>query len=238
MPTACCRRGSRPGHILDKRVERLRGVLLETKVVGMQTTENAVSVTFEGTLPDGMARGRRGSRAGVDRAQAELRGARPRTTGVVVTPRGSARSRARRTRTHDLCDWRRVGETMMEHKASHEARSRSMRSSAEGRVRALAIPAVVSPTRDRVVRATEADAAKQGAGHRPAVPVGRVGRASPSTALTVWTKLVVDPKTSESSRRHCRPGRGRVDCEGGWRGDGRNASALRMTITRTDPSET
>jgi dihydrolipoamide dehydrogenase len=213
-------------------------VLLKTKVVAMQAADEGVTVTFEGALPEGMA-----SEQTFDRVLVSI-GRKPNsavpgldTTGVVVNPRGFIEvDEARRTAEptiYAIGDV--VGEPMLAHKASHEARVAI--DSIHGEKVAfepLAIPAVVFTDPEIAwCGLTEADAAKQGR----QVTVTRFPWAASGRAITLdrtdgMTKLVIDPKTERIlGVGIVGPGAGEMIAEGVLAVEmGANASDLRMTI--------
>ena len=189
-------------NILAKRVDAMcEAVLLKTKVVGMKEAKDGVAVTFEGELPEGMAKEQT-----FDRVLVSI-GRKPNSavpgldkTAVKVGQRGFIEvDEARRTAEptiYAIGDV--VGEPMLAHKASHEARVAI--DSIPGEKVAfepLAIPAVVFTDPELAwCGLTEADAAKQDR----EVTVTRFPWAASGRAITLdrtdgMTKLVIDPKT-------------------------------------------
>ena len=189
-------------NILAKRVDAMcEAVLLKTKVVGMKAVDNGIAVTFEGALPEGMDKERT-----FDRVLVSI-GRRPNSavpgldkTAVKVNARGFIEvDEARRTAEptiYAIGDV--VGEPMLAHKASHEARVAI--DSIHGEKVAfepLAIPAVVFTDPEIAwCGLTEADAAKQ----KREVTVTRFPWAASGRAITLdrtdgMTKLLIDPKT-------------------------------------------
>jgi dihydrolipoamide dehydrogenase len=226
-------------NILAKRVETMfEAVLLKTKVVGMQASDDAVTVTFEGNLPEGMAREQTFDRVLVSigrKPNSAVPGLE--TTGVVVNSRGFIEvDEARRTAEptiYAIGDV--VGDPMLAHKASHEARVAI--DSIHGEKVAfepLAIPAVVFTDPEIAwCGLTEADAAKQGR----EVTVTRFPWAASGRAITLdrtdgMTKLIIDPKTQRIlGVGLVGPGAGELISEGVLAVEmGANASDLRMTI--------
>jgi dihydrolipoamide dehydrogenase len=189
-------------NILAKRVTAMcEAVLLETKVVSMREVDNGIAVTFEGKLPEGMAKERT-----FDRVLVSI-GRRPNSavpgldkTAVKVSPRGFIEvDEARRTAeptVFAIGDV--VGEPMLAHKASHEARvAIDSIAGHKAAFEPLAIPAVVFTDPELAwCGLTEAEAAKQ----KREVTVTRFPWAASGRAITVdrtdgMTKLVLDPKT-------------------------------------------
>jgi dihydrolipoamide dehydrogenase len=189
-------------NILARRIESIcEAVLLNTKVVGMKETKGGVSVTFEGALPEGMAPERT-----FDRVLVSI-GRRPNSsvpgldkTRVAVGARGFIDVDPSR-RTADpfifaIGDV--VGEPMLAHKASHEARV-AVDAILGERVafEPLAIPAVVFTDPELAwCGLTEAEAEKQGR----EVAVVRFPWAASGRAITLdrtdgLTKLLIDPKS-------------------------------------------
>ena len=226
-------------NVLAKRVTAMcEAVLLETKVVGMKEAGDGISVTFEGKLPEGMPNERT-----FDRVLVSI-GRRPNSavpglekTGVKVNQRGfidvdPARRTAEPT-IYAIGDV--VGEPMLAHKASHEARV-AIDSIAGHKVafEPLAIPAVVFTDPELAwCGLTEADAAKQ----KIEVTVTRFPWAASGRAITIdrtdgMTKLVLDPKTGRIlGVGIVGPGAGELISEGVLAIEmGANAEDLRMTI--------
>ncbi|HXW04594.1 MAG TPA: dihydrolipoyl dehydrogenase [Vicinamibacterales bacterium] len=189
-------------NILARRVESMcEAVLLNTKVVGMQESRQGISVTFEGALPDGMAPERT-----FDRVLVAI-GRRPNSnvpglekTRAVVGPRGFIEvDPARRTADPAIfAIGDVVGEPMLAHKASHEARV-AVDAILGERVafEPLAIPAVVFTDPELAwCGLTETDAEKQGREVAVArFPWGASGRAITLDRTDGLTKLVLDPKS-------------------------------------------
>ena len=189
-------------NVLARRVESMcDAVLLNTKVVSMKEEKDGVSVTFEGQLPEGMA-----SERTFDRVLISV-GRRPNSaipgldrTAVKVNQRGfidvdNARATAEPT-IYAIGDV--VGEPMLAHKASHEARV-AVDAILGERVafEPLAIPAVVFTDPELAwCGLTETDAQKQKREVSVArFPWGASGRAITLDRTDGMTKLVIDPKT-------------------------------------------
>jgi dihydrolipoamide dehydrogenase len=189
-------------NILAKRIESMcEAVLLNTKVVSMKAAGNGVAVTFEGQLPEGMAKERT-----FDRVLIAV-GRRPNSgvpgldkTRVKVDQRGfievdPARATAE-PGIYAIGDV--VGEPMLAHKASHEARV-AVDSMLGERVafEPLAIPAVVFTDPELAwCGLTENEAQKE----KRAVAVTRFPWGASGRAITLdrtdgMTKLILDPKT-------------------------------------------
>jgi dihydrolipoamide dehydrogenase len=213
-------------------------VLLETKVVGMKEAADGVAVTFEGKLPQGMANERT-----FDRVLVSI-GRRPNSavpgldkTAVKVGPRGFIEvDQSRRTAEptiYAIGDV--VGEPMLAHKASHEARV-AIDSIAGHKVafEPLAIPAVVFTDPELAwCGLTEAEAAKE----KREITVTRFPWAASGRAITLdrtdgMTKLVLDPKTGRIlGVGIVGAGAGELISEGVLAIEmGANAEDLRMTI--------
>jgi dihydrolipoamide dehydrogenase len=226
-------------NVLARRVETMcEAVLLKAKVTGMKETGDAIAVTFEGELPEGMAKeqtfdrglvsiGRRPNSAvpGLDR------------TKVKVNARGfievdEARCTAEPT-IYAIGDV--VGEPMLAHKASHEARV-AIDSIAGEQVafEPLAIPAVVFTDPEIAwCGLTEAEAAKQ----NREVTVARFPWAASGRAITLdrtdgMTKLVLDPASGRIlGVGLVGPGAGELISEGVLAIEmGATAADLKMTI--------
>ena len=189
-------------NVLAKRVESMcEAVLLNSKVVAMQEAGDGVSVTFEGQLPEAMARERT-----FDRVLVSV-GRRPNSaiagldrTKVKVNQRGfievdNARATAEPS-IYAIGDV--VGEPMLAHKASHEARV-AVDAILGERVafEPLAIPAVVFTDPELAwCGLTETDAQKQKRDVSVVrFPWGASGRAITLDRTDGMTKLVLDPKT-------------------------------------------
>jgi dihydrolipoamide dehydrogenase len=226
-------------NVLARRVETMcEAVLLKAKVTGMKETGGAIAVTFEGELPEGMAKeqtfdrvlvsiGRRPNSAvpGLDR------------TKVKVNARGfievdEARCTAEPT-IYAIGDV--VGEPMLAHKASHEARV-AIDSIAGEQVafEPLAIPAVVFTDPEIAwCGLTEAEAAKQ----NREVTVARFPWAASGRAITLdrtdgMTKLVLDPASGRIlGVGIVGPGAGELISEGALAIEmGTTAADLKLTI--------
>jgi dihydrolipoyl dehydrogenase len=189
-------------NILAKRIESMcEAVLLNTKVASIKESTGGVAVTFEGQLPEGMAKERT-----FDRVLVSV-GRRPNSavpgldkTRVKVNSRGfieidAARATAEPT-IYAIGDV--VGEPMLAHKASHEARV-AVDSILGERVafEPEAIPAVVFTDPELAwCGLTESEAAKQ----KREVAVARFPWGAASRAVTLdrtdgLTKLVLDPRS-------------------------------------------
>ena len=189
-------------NILARRVESMcEAVLLNTKVVSVKEGKSGLSVTFEGQLPEGMPKER-----SFDRVLVSV-GRKPNSavpgldkTAVKVNQRGfidvdPARRTAEPT-IYAIGDV--VGEPMLAHKASHEARV-AVEAILGERVafEPLAIPAVVFTDPELAwCGLTEADAERE---KREVTvtrfPWGASGRAITLDRTDGMTKLVIDPKT-------------------------------------------
>jgi dihydrolipoamide dehydrogenase len=226
-------------NVLAKRVSAMcAAVLLKTKVVGMKEARDAIAVTFEGELPEGVAKDQT-----FDRVLVSV-GRKPNSavpglekTRVKVSPRGFIEvDEARRTADptiYAIGDV--VGEPMLAHKASHEARVAI--DSMHGEKVAfepLAIPAVVFTDPELAwCGLTEAEAAKQ----QREVSVTRFPWAASGRAITLdrtdgMTKLVLDPKTGRIlGVGIVGPGAGELISEGVLAIEmGATAADLKMTI--------
>ena len=189
-------------NILARRIESMcEGVLLNTKVVSMKAVDKGVTVTFEGQIPEGVAKERT-----FDRVLIAV-GRRPNSavpgldkTRVKVNQRGfievdPARATAE-PGLYAIGDV--VGEPMLAHKASHEARV-AVDAMLGERVafEPLAIPAVVFTDPELAwCGLTENDA--QTEKRDVAVtrfPWGASGRAITLDRADGMTKLVLDPQT-------------------------------------------
>ena len=189
-------------NILAKRIGSIcEAVLLNTKVASVKEAKDGVTVTFEGQLPEGMANERT-----FDRVLVSV-GRRPNSavpgldkTRVKVNQKGfieidAARATAEPT-IYAIGDV--VGEPMLAHKASHEARV-AIDAILGERVafEPEAIPAVVFTDPEVAwCGLTENEAAKQ---KREVTvtrfPWGASGRAITLDRTDGMTKLVIDPKS-------------------------------------------
>ena len=189
-------------NVLARRVESMcEAVLLNTKVVSMNEAENGVSVTFDGQLPEGMASvptfdrvlisvGRRPNSAipGLDKTKVKVNG-----RGFIEVDNARATAEPTIYAIGDV-----VGEPMLAHKASHEARV-AVDAILGERVafEPLAIPAVVFTDPELAwCGLTEADAQQQKRDVMVArFPWGASGRAITLDRTDGMTKLVLDPGT-------------------------------------------
>jgi dihydrolipoamide dehydrogenase len=226
-------------NVLARRVESMcEAVLLKAKVTGMKETGDAIAVTFEGELPEGMAKEQT-----FDRVLVSI-GRRPNSavpgqdrTKVKVNARGfievdEARCTAEPT-IYAIGDV--VGEPMLAHKASHEARV-AIDSIAGEQVafEPLAIPAVVFTDPEIAwCGLTEAEAAKQ----NREVTVARFPWAASGRAITLdrtdgMTKLVLDPASGRIlGVGIVGPGAGELISEGALAIEmGTTAADLKLTI--------
>lgn len=189
-------------NVLAKRVETMcEAVLLNTKVVSMQEAKDGITVRFEGQLPENMANERTFDRVLVSvgrRPNSSIAGLD--ATRVKVNARGFIEvNEARGTAEpaiYAIGDV--VGEPMLAHKASHEARV-AVDAILGERVafEPLAIPAVVFTDPEIAwCGLTENEAQKQ---HREIsvarFPWGASGRAITLDRTDGMTKLVIDQKT-------------------------------------------
>jgi dihydrolipoamide dehydrogenase len=189
-------------NILAKRIEAIsEAVLLNTKVASLKEGKDGVAVTFEGQLPEGMPKERT-----FDRVLVSV-GRKPNSaipgldkTRVKVSQRGfiettDARATAEPT-IYAIGDV--VGEPMLAHKASHEARV-AIDAILGERVAfdPLAIPAVVFTDPEVAwCGLTENDAAKQKREVAVArFPWGASGRAITLDRTDGLTKLVLHPES-------------------------------------------
>ena len=226
-------------NVLAKRVNAMcEAVLLKTKVVSTKEAKDGIAVTFEGELPEGVAKEQT-----FDRVLVSV-GRKPNSavpglekTKVKVGQRGFIEvDEARRTAEptiYAIGDV--VGEPMLAHKASHEARVAI--DSIHGEKVAfepMAIPAVVFTDPELAwCGLTEAEAAKQ----NREVTVTRFPWAASGRAITLdrtdgMTKLVIDPKTERIlGVGIVGPGAGELISEGVLAIEmGTTAADLRMTI--------
>jgi dihydrolipoamide dehydrogenase len=226
-------------NVLAKRVNAMcEAVLLKTKVVSTKEAKDGIAVTFEGELPEGVAKEQT-----FDRVLVSV-GRKPNSavpglekTKVKVGQRGFIEvDEARRTAEptiYAIGDV--VGEPMLAHKASHEARVAI--DSIHGEKVAfepMAIPAVVFTDPELAwCGLTEAEAATQ----KREVTVTRFPWAASGRAITLdrtdgMTKLVIDPKTERIlGVGIVGPGAGELIAEGVLAIEmGATAADLRMTI--------
>jgi len=226
-------------NILARRIESMcEAVLLNTKVVAMKGVEGGIAVTFEGQLPEGMPKERT-----FDRVLVSV-GRRPHgnvpgldKTGVVINQRGfievdGARGTAEPS-IFAIGDV--VGEPMLAHKASHEARV-AIDAILGERVafEPLAIPAVVFTDPEVAwCGLTETEAAHQSREVTVArFPWGASGRAITLDRTDGVTKLVIDPKTERVlGVGIVGPGAGELISEGALAVEmGANATDVKLTI--------
>jgi dihydrolipoyl dehydrogenase len=226
-------------NVLAKRVNAMcEAVLLKTKVVSTKPANDGIAVTFEGELPEGVAKEQT-----FDRVLVSV-GRKPNSavpgldkTGVKVSARGFIEvDAARRTAEpgiYAIGDV--VGEPMLAHKASHEARVAIDAIHGENvAFEPLAIPAVVFTDPELAwCGLTEAEAAKQ----KQDVTVTRFPWAASGRAITLdrtdgMTKLVIDPKTERIlGVGIVGPGAGELISEGVLAIEmGATAADLKMTI--------
>jgi dihydrolipoamide dehydrogenase len=227
-------------NILARRIESIcEAVLLNTKVVGIKTTKDALTVTLDG---EGLGAGAAKERT-FDRVLVSV-GRRPNSavagldrTKVKVNPRGFIEvDGARRTAESSIyAIGDVVGEPMLAHKASHEARV-AVESIAGERVafEPLAIPAVVFTDPELAWCGLTENEAKQ---QNRDVTVARFPWAASGRALTLdrtdgMTKLVLDPKTERVlGVGIVGPGAGELIAEGVLAVEmGANATDVRMSI--------
>ncbi len=231
-------------NILAKRIESMcEAVLLNTKVAAIKEATGGVAVTFEGQLPEGMAKERT-----FDRVLVSV-GRRPNSavpgldkTRVKVNPRGfieidAARATAEPT-IYAIGDV--VGEPMLAHKASHEARV-AVDAILGERVafEPEAIPAVVFTDPELAwCGLTESEAATQ----KREVTVARFPWGAASRAITLdrtdgLTKLVLDPRSERVlGVGIVGPGAGELISEGALAMEmGATAADIKLTI---DPHPT
>jgi dihydrolipoamide dehydrogenase len=226
-------------NVLAKRVNAMcEAVLLKTKVVSMKPANDGIAVTFEGELPEGVAKEQT-----FDRVLVSV-GRKPNTavpgldkTGVKVSPRGfievDAARRTAEPSIYAIGDV--VGEPMLAHKASHEARVAIDAIHGENvAFEPLAIPAVVFTDPELAwCGLTEVEAANQ----KQDVTVTRFPWAASGRAITLdrtdgMTKLVIDPKTERIlGVGIVGPGAGELISEGVLAIEmGATAADLKMTI--------
>ena len=226
-------------NILTRRIESVsEGVLLNTKVVSMKEAGDGIHVVFEGQVPEGMPKERTFDRVLV------CVGRRPNSnvpgldrTRIAINPRGfievnEARATAEPS-IYAIGDV--VGEPMLAHKASHEARV-AIDAMLGERVafEPLAIPAVVFTDPEVAwCGLTETEAARQ----NREVSVARFPWAASGRAITLdrtdgVTKLVIDPKTERVlGVGIVGPGAGELISEGALAIEmGATAADLKLTI--------
>ena len=226
-------------NVLARRIETIAdAVLLNTKVVGMKEAGSGIAVTFEGALPEGMPKERT-----FDRVLVAV-GRRPNSavpglerTSVSVDRRGfievDAARRTAEANIYAIGDV--VGEPMLAHKASHEARV-AVDAILGERVafEPLAIPAVVFTDPELAwCGLTETDAARQK--REVAVtrfPWGASGRAITLDRTDGMTKLVLDPQSERVlGVGIVGPGAGELISEGVLAVEmGANASDVKLSI--------
>jgi dihydrolipoamide dehydrogenase len=189
-------------NILAKRIEAIcQAVLLNTKVASVKEVKDGVAVAFDGQLPEGMLKEQT-----FDRVLVSV-GRKPNSavpglekTRVKVNQRGfieidGSRATAEPT-IHAIGDV--VGDPMLAHKASHEARVAIDAILGERVVfEPQAIPAVVFTDPEVAwCGLTETDAAKQKRDVAVArFPWGASGRAITLDRTDGMTKLVIDPRS-------------------------------------------
>jgi dihydrolipoamide dehydrogenase len=224
-------------NILAKRIEKIcDAVLLNTKVVGMRAAKDAVTVTFEGDVPE--------KEKPFDRVLISI-GRRPNSripgldrTKVQVDKRGfivvDETRRTAEPTIYAIGDV--VGEPMLAHKASHEGRTAVDAIAGDRNVafEPLAIPAVVFTDPEIAwCGLTETDAEKQGR----KVAIARFPWAASGRAITLGrtdgvTKLVLHPEGGRVlGVGICGPGAGELISEGVLAVEmGANAKDMAMTI--------
>ena len=223
-------------NVLAKRIEAIcEAVLLNTKVVSLKEAKNGVAVTFEGS-------GQAAQERTFDRVLVSI-GRKPNAvpgierTRVKVGQRGfievAANRRTAEPSIYAIGDV--VGEPMLAHKASHEARV-AVDAIAGERVafEPLAIPAVVFTDPELAwCGLTETDAEKQ----KREVVVTRFPWAASGRAITLdrtdgMTKLVIDPATDRVlGVGIVGPGAGELISEGVLAVEmGANASDVKLSI--------
>jgi dihydrolipoamide dehydrogenase len=189
-------------NILAKRITSIcEAVLLNTKVASVKDAKDGLTVTFEGQLPEGMPKertfdrvlvsvGRRPNSAvpGLDRTRVKVD-----ARGFIETNAARATAEATIYAIGDV-----VGEPMLAHKASHEARVAVDAALGERVVfEPLAIPAVVFTDPEVAwCGLTENEAAKQKREVSVArFPWGASGRAITLDRTDGMTKLVIHPES-------------------------------------------
>ena len=226
-------------NVLAKRVEKIcDAVMLNTRVVGMKEAKDGIAVTF-----DGEGLGDRAPERTFDRVLVSI-GRRPNSavpgldrTGVKVNQRGfievDGQRRTSEPTIFAIGDV--VGEPMLAHKASHEARVAVDAIAGEPAVfEPLAIPAVVFTDPEIAwCGVTEAEAKAQ----KRDVAVARFPWAASGRALTLdrvdgATKLILDPGTGRIlGVGIVGPGAGELISEGAHAIEmGATADDLRLTI--------
>ena len=226
-------------NVLAKRIEKIcDAVLLNTRVVGMKEAKDGISVSFDG---DGL--GDRPRERTFDRVLVSI-GRRPNSavpgldrTGVKVNPRGFIEiDRQRRTAEPSIfAIGDVVGEPMLAHKASHEARVAVDAIAGEpSAFEPLAIPAVVFTDPEIAwCGLTEAEAKAQ----KRDVAIARFPWAASGRALTLdrgegTTKLILEPANGRIlGVGIVGPGAGELISEGAHAIEmGATAEDLRLTI--------
>src|SRR5918993_409906 len=226
-------------NVLAKRIEKIcEAVLLNTRVVGMKEAKDGITVSFDG---EGVGDGPR--ERTFDRVLVSI-GRRPNSavpgldrTGVKVNPRGfievDGQRRTAEATIFAIGDV--VGEPMLAHKASHEARVAVDAIAGEPAVfEPLAIPAVVFTDPEIAwCGLTEAEAKEQ----KRDVAVARFPWAASGRALTLdrtdgTTKLILDPANGRIlGVGIVGPGAGELISEGAHAIEmGATAEDLRLTI--------
>jgi dihydrolipoamide dehydrogenase len=226
-------------NVLAKRIEKIcEAVLLNTRVVGMKEAKDGITVSFDG---EGLGDGPR--ERTFDRVLVSI-GRRPNSavpgldrTGVKVNPRGfievDGQRRTAEATIFAIGDV--VGEPMLAHKASHEARVAVDAIAGEPAVfEPLAIPAVVFTDPEIAwCGLTEAEAKEQ----KRDVAVARFPWAASGRALTLdrtdgTTKLILDPANGRIlGVGIVGPGAGELISEGAHAIEmGATAEDLRLTI--------